>query len=239
MDAGATLNVDGAYAGSAGDDTFTVAGIVSGTGNIDLGDGNDVLTLQDGAVLSAVIDGGNAVGGDTVVLDNASDFTFDGTNVTGFEQLVKQNTGTATLVGTHMYDSTSIDSGTLDVDGTLETATVALADDATLNVDGSVQAAGATQTAITGSTGVNSIIVNSGSTLLATGDLGDGNDVLDVAGTFIRAAARSSSARVMTSSSYTTGRPSQVRSTVATASTRACTTSTARPRWAHSPTSKV
>ena len=74
--------------------------------------------------------------------------------------------------------------GTLDVDGTLETSTVALADDTTLNIDGSVQAVGATQTAITGTTGVNNVVVNAGSTLLATGDLGDGNDVLDVAGSF-------------------------------------------------------
>ena len=184
VSSGATVNVDGAYTGSAGNDTFTVAGTVSGAGSIDLGDGDDVLTLQDGAVLSTVIDGGNAVGSDRVVLDNASDFTFDGANVSGFEDLVKQNTGTATLVGSHSYGSTAIDGGTLDVDGMLETATVALADGATLNIDGTVQAAGAAQTAITGDVGVNSIVVGAGSTLLATGDLGDGNDVFDVAGTF-------------------------------------------------------
>lgn len=184
VDAGATLNVDGAYSGSAGNDTFTVAGTVSGAGNINLGDGDDVLTLQDGAVLSAAIDGGNAAAGDSLVLDNAADLTFEGTNVVGFEQLVKQNTGTATLAGTHIYDSAAINGGMLDVDGTLETATIALADDATLNVDGTVQAAGATQATITGSTGINSVQVGAGSILLATGDLGEGNDVFDVAGTF-------------------------------------------------------
>ncbi|MBM0105007.1 autotransporter-associated beta strand repeat-containing protein [Steroidobacter sp. S1-65] len=184
VDAGATLNVDGTYAGSAGDDTFTVAGTVGGAGSIDLADGDDVLTLQDGAVLNIAVNGGNAVGGDRVVLDNASDFTFDGANVAGFEQLVKQNTGTATLAGAHAYDSTAIGSGTLDVDGTLETATMTLADDGTLNIDGTVQASGGTQTAITGANGVNSVFVNAGSILRATGDLGDGNDVLDVAGTF-------------------------------------------------------
>ena len=184
VDAGATMNVDGTYAGSAGDDTFTIAGTVSGAGSIDLGAGDDVLTLQDGAVLNVAVNGGTAVGADRVVLDNASAFTFDGTNIAGFEQLVKQNTGTATLVGAHAYDTTDIDAGTLDVDGTLETATVTLADNATLDIDGTVQAAGATQTAITGTAGANTVRVNAGSTLLATGDLGDGNDVLDVVGTF-------------------------------------------------------
>jgi fibronectin-binding autotransporter adhesin len=184
VNAGATLNVEGTYAGSTSNDTFTVAGTVSGAGSIDLGDGDDTLTLQDGAAVNAAIAGGNAVNADRVVLDNASDFSFDGANVAGFEALVKQNTGTATLVGTHTYDSTAIDGGTLAVDGTLETATVTLADGATLQIDGTVQAAGGTQTAITGTTGVNSVVVNAGSALLATGDLGDGNDVLDVAGTF-------------------------------------------------------
>src|SRR5690606_36341142 len=51
--AGATLNVDGDYAGTSGDDTFTVAGTISGAGSINLGDGDDVLTLQDGASLTA------------------------------------------------------------------------------------------------------------------------------------------------------------------------------------------
>lgn len=184
VSSGATLNVDGAYEGRTGDDTFTVAGTVSGAGSIDLGDGDDVLTLQDGAVLSAAIDGGNGAVGDRVVLDNASDFTFDGANVAGFEDLVKQNTGTAALVGGHSYDSTTINGGTLDVDGTLETSALTLADGTTLNVDGTVQAAGATQATITGSTGINSVQVGAGSILLATGDLGEGNDVFDVAGTF-------------------------------------------------------
>ena len=36
---------------------------------------------------------------------------------------MKQNAGTATLTGTHVYDSATISGGTLDVDDTLETAT--------------------------------------------------------------------------------------------------------------------
>ena len=180
---GATLHVDGNYAGSAGNDTFTLAGTVSGGGSITLGDGDDVLTLQDGAVLNTVIDAGGQASGDTIVLDNASALTLAASDVTGFEELVKQNSGTATLAGAHSYHGTTLEGGTLDVDGTLETPTVALADGTTLNVDGAVQAGGATQAAITGSTGVNTVTVSAGATLLATGDLGDGNDVLDVAGT--------------------------------------------------------
>ena len=181
---GATLHVDGNYAGSAGSDTFTLAGTVSGGGNISLGAGDDVLTLQDGAVLNTVIDAGGQVSGDTIVLDNASALTLAASDVTGFEELVKQNTGIATMTGAQSFSAgTTLDGGRLDVDGTLETPTVALADGTALNVDGTVQAVGATQAVITGSTGVNTVTVSAGATLLATGDLGDGNDVLDVAGT--------------------------------------------------------
>ena len=84
---GATLNVDGAYAGSAGNDTFTLAGTVSGAGSIDLGSGDDVLTIQDGAALNTLIDAGGDVAGDRVVLDNASAFMLDSTDVSGFEHL--------------------------------------------------------------------------------------------------------------------------------------------------------
>lgn len=39
------------------------------------------------------------------------------------------------LAGTHTYDSTAIDGGTLNVDGALETSTVALGDNTTITVD--------------------------------------------------------------------------------------------------------
>jgi len=181
--AGATLNVDGSYGCSAGDDTMTVAGKVSGTGTIDLCGGDDTLTLQDGAVLNNTISGGTGTG-DTLVLDNAGSLTFDASNTTNFELLQKNNTGTATLTGTQGFiGGTTIDGGTLDVDGTLETPTIALADGTVLNVDGTVQAAGPATTAITGSSGVNTVSVGVGGTLRASGDLGAGEDTLDVAGT--------------------------------------------------------
>src|SRR5690606_31542222 len=106
---------------------------------------------------------------------SAAALTFDGTNVTGFEELVKQNAGTASLSGTHTYGSATIDEGTLDVDGTLNTASVVLSDGTIFSIDGVAQAAGATQTVITGDAGVNTVVINAGGTLRATGDLGAGD----------------------------------------------------------------
>ncbi|WP_460918633.1 hypothetical protein, partial [Pseudoxanthomonas sangjuensis] len=91
--------------------------------------------------------------------------------------------GEATLTETQGFTGgTTINAGALTVAGTLETPTVVLADDTVLNVDGALQAAGGTATMLTGSTGTNTVTVGAGGTLLATGDLGGGDDVLDVAG---------------------------------------------------------
>ena len=107
--------------------------------------------------------------------------------MTNYESLLKSNAGTATLSGSHTYSAgTTIAGGTLDVNGSLTTPTIAftnVAGTAALNIDGTGQAAGATQTVITGSAATNLVNVNAGGTLLATGDLGAGDDVLDVAGT--------------------------------------------------------
>ncbi|WP_095152342.1 autotransporter-associated beta strand repeat-containing protein [Pseudomonas sp. Irchel s3b5] len=181
---GATLNVDGVYTGSAGNDSVDVSGTVSGSGTIDLAAGDDTLTLNDGAALNNVIDGGAHGAGDTVVLNNANALSFNAGNTINFELLQKDNTGTATLTGTQSFiGGTTINSGTLDVDGVLSTPTVALADNTTLNVDGSLQDTGGTAATITGSAGINTVTVGAGGTLLASGDLGAGNDVLDVLGT--------------------------------------------------------
>jgi fibronectin-binding autotransporter adhesin len=187
VSSGATLTVNGTYNGTLGADTFDVSGIVNGAGTIDLLDGDDVLTLNDGADLSGLanpLDGGAHGAGDSVVLNNAAALTFGGGSIVNFESLQKTNTGAATLTGAHVYSlGTAVTGGVLDVDGGLETSTLAMSDGATVNVDGTVQAAGATQAAITGSAGVNTVTVGAGGTLLATGDLGDGADLLNVAGT--------------------------------------------------------
>ena len=54
--------------GGAGDDTMSVSGTVSGSGTVGMCEGNDTLTLGDGAVLANTIDGGADT--DTVILDN-------------------------------------------------------------------------------------------------------------------------------------------------------------------------
>ncbi|WP_413626380.1 autotransporter-associated beta strand repeat-containing protein [Luteibacter sp. Lutesp34] len=180
---GATLNVDGSYGCSAGNDSMTVAGTVSGSGSIDLCDGDDTLTLQDGAVLSNAISGGNGTG-DILALDSANALTFDAGNTTNFELLKKENAGTATLTGSQTFiGGTAIDGGTLDVEGSLSTPSVDLADNTSLVVGGVLNAGAATAAQIDGSTGSNTFSVLAGGNALATGDLGAGADTLDVAGT--------------------------------------------------------
>ena len=120
-------------------------------------------------------------------LDIATTLDFAQGTVTNYESLLKSNVGIASLSGGHTYSAgTTIAGGTLDVNGSLITPTIAftnVASTATLNIDGTGQASGATQTVITGSAATNLVNVNAGGTLLATGDLGAGDDVLDVAGT--------------------------------------------------------
>jgi len=157
---------------------------ISGSGTIDMRGGDDVLTLQDGAVLDATISGGGHVSGDTAVLDNANALSFDASHTINFEYLRKDNVGVATLTGAQSFwGGTTLNGGALNVSGQLETPTVAMADDIVLQVNGTVQAAGGTSVALSGSAGANTVMVGEGGTLRATGDLGDGNDVLDVAGT--------------------------------------------------------
>ncbi|WP_230979579.1 autotransporter outer membrane beta-barrel domain-containing protein [Steroidobacter gossypii] len=188
VDAGATMTVDGTYTGTIDDDTFTVSGTVNGIGTIDLLAGDDVLTINDGGDISGLthpIDGGaHTPAGDSVVLNFTSGGTLAGGDVINFENLVKQGAGTATLTAAHAYSGGSaVQGGALTVSGVLQTPTVSLADNTALNVNGSVEASGGSMTTINGSAGANAIAVGVDGTLLATGDLGDGVDTLDVFGT--------------------------------------------------------
>jgi len=75
--------------------------------------GDDVLTLQDGAVLDATISGGGHVNGDTVVLDNANALSFDASHTINFEDLRKDNVGVATLTGAQSFwGGTMLNGGT-------------------------------------------------------------------------------------------------------------------------------
>ncbi len=75
--------------------------------------GDEVLTLQDGAVLDATISGGGHVNGDTVVLDNANALSFDACHTINFEYLRKDNVGVATLTGAQSFwGGTTLNGGT-------------------------------------------------------------------------------------------------------------------------------
>lgn len=188
---GGTLNIDGQWASSTQADTFEVAGRLTGSGALSLGDGDDTLVLHDSADLSgwlAPLNGGAHIHGDTVALNSATAMVLDDhLALADFEALRKDNTGTATLVGSHVYSGgTTVNNGVLDVDGRLTTSTIAMTNSSgtsTLNVDGVVEAAGAGPLLLSGSTARNVVRVASGATLHASGDLGGGDDVLDVAGT--------------------------------------------------------
>ena len=52
VNSGATLQVDGSYAGSAGGDSITLSGALAGAGTIELLDGDDVFTLNTGATVA-------------------------------------------------------------------------------------------------------------------------------------------------------------------------------------------
>ncbi|XHS77016.1 autotransporter outer membrane beta-barrel domain-containing protein [Burkholderiaceae bacterium UC74_6] len=179
---GATLKVDGSYTGSAGNDTLTIAGTVSGAGTIGLGAGDDTLTLRDGAVLANTnpIDGGahSVGGGDTVVLNNAQALTLDGTKLTNFENLTKQGSGVATLTGSNSFAGTTIvQAGTLRAGGTNVLSAVGahvVASGATLDLAGFSQTVGS----LTNSGTVSLVGTKSGTTLTVTGNYHGNNGVL-------------------------------------------------------------
>ncbi|HSX65655.1 MAG TPA: hypothetical protein VLF15_13055, partial [Pseudoxanthomonas sp.] len=151
---------------------------------INLCGGDDVLTLNDGSDIAGLLNpiDGDA-GDDRVVLNNAGAFTLEGGDIANFELLQKDNDGEAILTGAHGFTSgVELNGGILTVAGTLDTPTVAMGDGTALNVEGLLQAGGGTVTVISGSTGVNTVNVGQGGLLIASGDLGDGDDVLDVAG---------------------------------------------------------
>ena len=101
---GATLIVAGAYAGTAGDDAFTISGTIDGSGAIDLLDGDDVLTLNAGSTIdfTGVFDAGAALA-DRFVLAGAGNDSFDmslvGTVFQNFDDFRKEGSGTWRLTG--------------------------------------------------------------------------------------------------------------------------------------------
>ena len=78
VNSGATLRVDGSYAGSAGGDSVTLSGTLAGTGTIELLDGDDVFTLNTGATVAftGVVDAAGA-DADRFVLSGSGTGTFN------------------------------------------------------------------------------------------------------------------------------------------------------------------
>ncbi len=117
IDSGATLQVDGSYGGSAGNDTLVLSGTLAGAGAIDLGNGDDVLTINTGATLgfTGVVDAGAATA-DRFVLSGTGSDDLDvsvlGTVFQNFEGFHKEGVGTWRLTGTGDRDWT-VAEGTL------------------------------------------------------------------------------------------------------------------------------
>ena len=138
---GARLIVDGAFTFTPGADTFTVAGEVRGLSTIDMLDGDDTLTIQDGANLSglsAPLDGGT--GSNTLVTDIAASATLGG--AIDFDTLNKINTGTLHIDGPapSAFSVVNVNGGTLAIGaaGTVSgVAATTVASGATLQLDGS------------------------------------------------------------------------------------------------------
>lgn len=113
--AGATLSNDGMLTGTAGNDTFALAGTF--IGSVSLLDGDDQVQIADGANFSqASFDGGSGV--DTLDLTNSGALTLSQTLTTDFESLVKHGNGVLTLSGTvdGFSDSITIAAGTAHLD---------------------------------------------------------------------------------------------------------------------------
>lgn len=184
VETGATLDIAGTFAGTTDADTFDIAGTVTGGAPILLDTGDDTLVLRDGANLGVVVDGGAQGIGDRIVLQSDAAMTFDGADATNFEFLDKRGAGEATVTGALAYGGgAQLQAGTLIVDGVLAAPTMSLSDDTHLRVDGTAEGSAGAAATLLGSVGANTVTIAAGATLHAAGDLGDGNDLLDVAGT--------------------------------------------------------
>jgi len=151
--------------GDGGNDTITLDNSDvgdDGTGTVDGGADNDVITLSNGSFISALGQVLGGTGDDTISVDttlsraagsvvdggaDTDELTFNAIgNATvaaddflNFETLTKNGAGTLTLTGTHSFtDATDINEGTLSVTGALTSAAVNVNTGATLGGDGTV-----------------------------------------------------------------------------------------------------
>ncbi|KIC36655.1 hypothetical protein RA27_22035, partial [Ruegeria sp. ANG-R] len=161
---GATGVVNATALLDLGNDVLDVAGTLdTGAGRFQLGAGSDRLIIRDNANISGTIDGGG--GADSVEVDVVATASSTLDEAVNFETLTKNGEGSLTLTGDNGFSGgVALNNGTLNVTGTLD------------NGSGG-------QTTVTGSANETTLSVGDSGTLLAEGTLGDGADVLDVAGT--------------------------------------------------------
>jgi fibronectin-binding autotransporter adhesin len=170
--------------------TWALTGNNTFTGNTVVNDGN--LMIGNGGT------SGNAGAGNVIVANatstlsfNRSDpFNFTGT-LSGLGNIAQVGAGTTVLTSAAntIGGGTTVSAGTLQVNGALTTATIAMNGAGSLSVNGTVQGPGATPSTMTGDAGASTINVNAGGLLRANGDLGDGNDVVNVSGSLNTGAA--------------------------------------------------
>lgn len=196
VNAGGTLRANGDL--GDGTDTVALAGALdTGAGALALGDGDDTLTLRDGAQINGAVLAGAGV--DRLEVNNAVVLTLDGASVGGFESLNKQNTGILTLTGDHSYtDGTTIAAGTVQVGsgGTSGSLASDVANSGTLAFNrsdsytfsglisgtGAVNQIGAGTTTLTGNNSYKGVTTVQAGTLLVNGDQTAATDDTTVAG---------------------------------------------------------
>ncbi|UXN58146.1 autotransporter-associated beta strand repeat-containing protein [Phyllobacterium zundukense] len=163
--------------------TWVLTGNNTFTGNTVINDGN--LMIGNGGT------SGNAGAGNVIVnaasstlsINRSDTFNFTGT-LSGPGALAQIGTGTTVLTSAgNAIGATSVNAGTLQVNGALTTATIAMNGAGILTVNGTVGATAGGTTSFTGDAGASTINVNAGGTLRGNGDLGGGNDVMNVSGT--------------------------------------------------------
>ncbi|RVI65210.1 autotransporter outer membrane beta-barrel domain-containing protein [Sinorhizobium meliloti] len=145
-------------------------------GKLIIGNGGTVGNVGTGEVILAFPSG-------VLGLNRSDTVNFAG-RISGPGTVEQMGEGTTVLSATNSVGATRITEGTLQINGTLTTDTIAFSDDeaTTLVVNGTLQGSGI-PAAITGDASPNIINVNGGGTLTASGDLGGGADAVTLAGT--------------------------------------------------------
>ena len=161
--------------------TYTGVTTIS-AGTLEAGNGGTTGSLGNGtqAVVAA---------GATLASNRSNAYTLD-KNVNGDGTLVQRGTGVTTMTVNSNIDHVVLEHGTLVTPAALIADDVIFSNDggATLQVGGTLQTGAAAATSVTGGTSNDTVRVTAAGNLRATGTLGDGADVLDVAGTLNTAA---------------------------------------------------